>query len=66
MENLLSNYNDLLTASEVAEIIRVNKSTVYKLIKRGDIKAIKLGREYKFPKLYIIENFLTSTSEQAM
>jgi excisionase family DNA binding protein len=50
-------YSDLLTVVEAAELIRVHKSTIYKLIKEGQIQAYKLGREYKIPKLFITENF---------
>jgi excisionase family DNA binding protein len=57
MEKSINEYRDLLTVEEVAEVFRVHKSTVYKLIKSGELRALKLGREYKCPKSYIIDNF---------
>ena len=53
MKKSIDNYNDLLTVDEVAEILRVHKSTVYKLIERDQIQAFKLGRAYRCPKAYI-------------
>lgn len=42
-----------LTIEEVAEILRVNKRTVYRLAVKGEIPAIKLGKSWRinFEKL---------------
>lgn len=37
----------LLTAKEAAEILKVKKNTVYDMIKRGDLKASKLGKQLR-------------------
>ncbi len=37
----------LLTASEVADLLRVSRMTVYRLIKEGQIKALRVGRSYR-------------------
>ena len=37
----------LLTAREAAEILKVRKNTVYDMIKRGDLKASKLGKQIR-------------------
>lgn len=37
----------LLTAREAAEILKVKKNTVYDMIKRGDLKANKLGKQLR-------------------
>ena len=37
----------LLTAKETAEILKVRKNTVYDMIKRGDLKASKLGKQLR-------------------
>ena len=40
---------DMLTADEVAELLRVNRKTVYEAAKRGDIPGtIRLGRVLRF------------------
>lgn len=35
---------DLLTVAEVAEILRLSKSTIYNLVWAGEIPAIRVGR----------------------
>lgn len=37
----------LLTAKEAAEILKVKKNTVYDMIKRGDLRANKLGKQLR-------------------
>lgn len=50
----LSSYPEALTASEVAEILRICTKTVYKLIKQGEIPAVKIGRENRISKSVLI------------
>ena len=37
----------LLTVAEVATLMRVSRMTVYRLIRRGQLKAIRVGRNYR-------------------
>lgn len=37
----------LLTVAEVATVMRVSRMTVYRLIRRGQLKAIRVGRNYR-------------------
>jgi excisionase family DNA binding protein len=39
--------NKLLTVNEVAAILRVSNMTVYRLIKGGQISAIRVGKNYR-------------------
>jgi excisionase family DNA binding protein len=39
--------DQLLTVSEVCEAMRVSNMTVYRLIKSGDLPAIRLGKAYR-------------------
>ena len=34
----------LLTPEEVAEVLRIGRTTVYALMKRGDLRAVHIGR----------------------
>lgn len=38
---------NILTAAEAAEILKVKKNTVYDMIKRGDLRASKLGKQLR-------------------
>nr|UVN03561.1 MAG: pyocin activator protein [Bacteriophage sp.] len=51
----------LFTVSEVAKRIKINKSTVYELIKKGHLKALKLG-SMKVTAAEL-ESFLNKASE---
>jgi excisionase family DNA binding protein len=37
----------LLTAGEVADLLRVSTMTVYRLIRGGDLPAVRVGRSYR-------------------
>jgi excisionase family DNA binding protein len=49
----------LLTVAEVALVMRVSRMTVYRLIRRGQLKAIRVGRNYR-----VRENDLNSYLEE--
>jgi excisionase family DNA binding protein len=36
-----------LTVAEVADMLRVSSMTVYRLIKAGDLRAIRVGKSYR-------------------
>jgi excisionase family DNA binding protein len=40
---------EILTVLEVARFLRVPKSTVYKLARRGQLPAAKVGKHWRFP-----------------
>lgn len=37
----------LLTVAEVADLFRVSSMTVYRLIRNGDLPAVRVGRSYR-------------------
>lgn len=37
----------LLTVNEVADLLRVSRMTVYRLIKEGSMPALRVGRSYR-------------------
>ena len=55
---MLEKYNDLLNAKELAEILRVSTNVVYDMIKKEQIKVYRFGRDYKCPKMWLINNYL--------
>jgi excisionase family DNA binding protein len=40
--------NEVMTASEVAELLRMPLSTVYELARRGELPACRFGRTWRF------------------
>lgn len=47
---------DLLKPEEVASILKISKYTVYEMVKRGDLEAIRIGRNMRFDPA-MIEKF---------
>jgi excisionase family DNA binding protein len=39
-----------LTVAEVAEMMRVSKMTVYRLVHAGELPAIRFGRSFRVPE----------------
>ena len=61
-DNFLVVYPDLLSTDQLQEILNIGKNTVYNLLKKGSIKSIKVGRNYKIPKPYIFD-FIQAVSD---
>ena len=40
---------EILTREEVMEILKIGRSTFYKLLKTGELKGFKEGNRYKVP-----------------
>ncbi len=51
----------LLTAAEVARVMRVSTMTVYRLIKSGELPAIRVGKNYRL-RGSDVERFLEERS----
>ena len=52
---ILSSYQDILKFDELVEILNVGVNTTYELLRNKKIYSKKIGREYKIPKLCVID-----------
>jgi len=52
-----------LTVAEVAEMMRVSKMTVYRLVHSGDLPAIRFGRSFRVPESAVRAAVSPSTTE---
>ena len=43
----------LLTPGEVAEILRVSEETVLRMLRAGELRGIKVGRQWRIPFLSV-------------
>lgn len=61
---MFSNYDDVLTVSDVAEILYVGRNTVYDLLNSGALEGFRIGKTWRIPKVnlerYIIEKCKSS------
>ena len=57
--------DELYTPLEVAKMLRVTRTTIYEHIKKGQLKAIRIGNRYRITKAqleeYIQQNAVTRT-----
>lgn len=55
-----------LTVAEVAELMRVSKMTVYRLVHSGELPAVRFGRSFRVPESAVAEALGQSgTDEQS-
>lgn len=50
-------YKEILTREEVMEILKIGRSTFYKLLQTGELKGFKEGNRYKVP-VNSIQNYV--------
>ena len=43
-----------LTVAEVADMMRVSKMTVYRMVHSGDLPAIRFGRSFRVPESAVV------------
>ena len=48
-------YPDLLNVIEMSLMLKVSVKTTYKLLKNHTVKHLKIGREYRIPKIHVID-----------
>ena len=58
-EEMFNKYPDVLEVEEVQEMLRLGRNAIYKLLKQGDIKSLRVGKKYIIPKTSVI-NFLST------
>lgn len=51
---MFENYDDILTVEEVAEALKVGTTQVYKLVRSREMNAFKEGKNWRIPKVGII------------
>lgn len=54
----MEEYYEILTPSEVAELLYIGKNTIYDLLNSGEIPAFRIGRSWKIPR-NSLEEYIT-------
>ena len=52
-----------LTVAEVADVMRISKMTVYRLVHSGEMPAVRVGHSYRVPQDALEEYLSTSYIE---
>lgn len=52
---MLSQYNDIMTISELCNALMIGRTRAYELLKTDQIHGFRLGRNWKIPKIALEE-----------
>lgn len=56
---MFSNYSDILSVTDVCEILFIGRNRTYELLNSGSLKGFRVGRTWRIPKknleTYIIQ-----------
>ncbi len=55
IDNIFTEYRDIVTSKELQEMLNMGRNTVMNLLKSGEIPSMRVGRVYKIPKLWAID-----------
>ena len=53
--NVITEYPDVLTPEDVMEFLSIGRNTVYNILKTGELPSIKIGKQYRIPKRYVLQ-----------
>lgn len=54
-----------LTVAEVADMMRVSKMTVYRMVHAGELPAVRFGRSFRVPESAIAEALSRGVADSA-
>lgn len=52
---MFSEYNDIVSVDDVTKMLHLSRVTVYKLLKSGRIRTLKVGKKYIITKKNVID-----------
>lgn len=61
----LKEYPDVLTTKDLQTILGISGKTVFSLLHSGQIKSIKVGRNFRIPKIYLLQ-YLGLVSDEVL
>ena len=59
---MLNQYQDILTAEEVSEILMIGMNRTYELLNQGAMKGFRIGKKWKIPRDAVIEYIMRESS----
>lgn len=52
---MFEQYDDILTIEEISEILKIGMTQAYRIVRSGDLKGYKEGKDWKIPKQALSE-----------
>lgn len=59
---MFNQFGDLLGVDEFCEILGIGKNRAYNILNSGELKAFRIGRVWKIPKV-AVENYILKKSK---
>ncbi len=47
---MFEQYDDILTIEEISEILKIGMTQAYRIVRSGNLKGYKEGKDWKIPK----------------
>ena len=51
---MFDEYRDVVTVSELADMLNVGRNTAYELVRSGIIQSVRVGRNIRIPKEAVV------------
>ncbi|WP_195571761.1 helix-turn-helix domain-containing protein [Paenibacillus sp. 1001270B_150601_E10] len=61
---MFTDYDDVITLSDMMELLAIGRNKAYDLLRSGQIKSFKIGKAYRIPKA-AIKDFVLSQSKMS-
>lgn len=58
---MLNQYNDIISVTDIAEVLCIGKNRVYELLESKSLKGFRIGRVWKIPK-ESLQEYITNQS----
>ena len=52
---VLKDYPDVLNVPQISNVLGISTKMAYRLLNNGELQSLRVGREYKVPKLYLLQ-----------
>ena len=62
---MFKEYPDVLNVDDISRVLNISVKTVYKLLKDQAVGHLKVGREYRIPKINLIKYLLKSANQKS-
>ena len=54
-QNIFTQYPNVVNTAQLQEMLGIGRNTALKLLNSGEIRSVRVGKNYKIPKVYVIE-----------
>jgi len=62
---VFKDYPDILDVKQVSVLLGVSTKTVYRLLREGSLASLKVGREFRVPKINVLKYIKIFDSQES-